>query len=202
VQHFNADLIKRKGNHIDIMVLVYQNTIMLPVHLFSVSLYTSLKRRSILTGGGGGDSGPRASCQYLNISKSDLEDAASPDKHHTTSTPFSSPVKDSNCNTAYSINNNNTMQSSGPSSYPQSPRDAAAPFGRETATYSSFRDSPVQRDVRRQLKFPESSSCSSAASRTGTEDGTASRTGLGSKGGQTLIIYFLMDIGLINSCVL
>jgi hypothetical protein len=151
-----------------------------------VSLYTSLKRRSILTGGGAGDSGPRASSQYLNISKSDLDEAS---EKHLTSTPFSSPIKDPNSNIAYSIlnNNNNSMPSSGASSYPQSPRDAAPTFGRETATYSSFRDSPVQRDVRRQLKFPESSS--SSASRGGGEDGTGSRTGLGSKGGHNNIFY-------------
>jgi hypothetical protein len=130
-------------------------------------MYTSLKRRSILPGGGEG-AGPRASCQYLNISKSDLEDnGGGPEKLPVTSTPFSTPVKE-----AYTNNNN-------PAAF--SPREQATAvgvcsYGREAAaTYSSFRDSPVTRDVRRQLKFHDGGG---PAARTAGEDAAD----LGSKG--------------------
>jgi hypothetical protein len=130
----------------------------------SASLYTSLKRRSILPGGDG--SGHRASSQYLNISKSDLEDDQEkrPASLLHTSTPFSSPVKDTSL---YSNNNNNNSvysslrENNNTSGHqPQSPRDAAVNScsfsrGDMAATYSSFRDSPLQRDVRRQLKFQD-----------------------------------------------
>ena len=132
-------------------------------------MYTSLKRRSVLPGGGGDGGGPRASSQYLNISKSDLEECATGQEKPASSTPYSSPVKgdayrennntavysslrENNNTASYNFprenNNTTTVYSSlreptGPSSYPQSPRDPVSSFGRETtATYSSFRDSP------------------------------------------------------------
>jgi hypothetical protein len=127
-----------------------------------------LKRRSILPGGDGGGA-QRASSQYLNISKSDLEDDQEkrPASLLHTSTPFSSPVKDTSLYSNNNNNNNNSVYSSlrennnsSGGNHPQSPRDAAVnscSFSRGdiAATYSSFRDSPLQRDVRRQLKFQD-----------------------------------------------
>jgi hypothetical protein len=125
-----------------------------------------LKRRSILPGGDGG-SGQRASSQYLNISKSDLEDDQEkrPASLLHTSTPFSSPVKDTSLYSNNNNNNNNSVYSSlrennnsSGGHHPQSPREVTScsfSRGDMAATYSSFRDSPLQRDVRRQLKFQQ-----------------------------------------------
>ena len=199
-------------------------------------MYTSLKRRSVLPGGGGDGGGPRASSQYLNISKSDLEECATGQEKPASSTPYSSLVKGDayreNNNTAvYSSlreNNNTAVYSSlrennntasynlprennntttvcsslrepnGPSSYPQSPRDPVSSFGRETtATYSSFRDSPVTRDVRRQLKVPEAGP---AASRPGGEDGGLElASGLGSKAGKPPAFFYSLEQRVKNS---
>jgi hypothetical protein len=144
--------------------------------IISASLYTSLKRRSILPGGDGG--GQRASSQYLNISKSDLEDDQEkrPASLLHTSTPFSSPVKDASLysNNNNNNNNNNSVYSSlrennhSSGSHPQSPREVnSCSFSRGdmAATYSSFRDSPLQRDVRRQLKFQDGGGGATSANR-------------------------------------
>jgi hypothetical protein len=141
--------------------------------IISASLYTSLKRRSILPGG---DVSQRASSQYLNISKSDLEDDQEkrPASLLHTSTPFSSPVKDTSLYSNNNNNNNNSVYSSlrennnSSSHHPQSPREVnSCSFSRGdvAATYSSFRDSPLQRDVRRQLKFQDGGAGATSANR-------------------------------------
>jgi hypothetical protein len=76
-------------------------------------------------------------------------------------------VKDTSLYSNNNNNNNNSVysslrenNSSSGGHHPQSPRDAAVNScsfsrGDMAATYSSFRDSPLQRDVRRQLKFQQ-----------------------------------------------
>ena len=107
---------------------------------------------------------------------------------------YNFPRENNNTTTVYS----SLREPNGPSSYPQSPRDPVSSFGRETtATYSSFRDSPVTRDVRRQLKFPEAGP---AASRPGGEDGGLElASGLGSKAGKPPSFFYSLEQRVKNS---